>query len=46
MNHATGTLFLYNMGALCNMGTALCNMGTALCDMLCNMGALYDMGTL
>ena len=39
MNHATGTIFLYNMGALCNMGTALC-------DMLCNMGALYDMGTL
>ena len=39
MNHATGTIFLYNMDALCNMGTVLC-------DMLCNMGALYDMGTL
>ena len=55
INHATGKIFLYNMGAtcnmksvLCNMKTELCNMRTALCDIKCAIYgcAICDMGPL
>ena len=32
MDHATGTIFLYNMGTLYNMKSVLCDMRTELCD--------------
>ena len=47
MDHATGTICLYNMGPLFNVNTALCNMRSLLCDMkyaLCNKGTLWNMG--
>ena len=54
MDHATGTIFQHNMGALCTIKIALCYIRTVLCEMrtalchmrttLCNMGALCDMG--
>ena len=31
--HAIGTIFQYDMGALCNMKTALCGMRSELCSM-------------
>ena len=43
MDHATVKIFLYNVGALCNMKSVICDMMSALCDMrstLCDMGAL------
>ena len=43
IDHTTGTIWLYDMGVLCNMKkSALCGMGNALCD----IGALYDMSVL
>ena len=46
VDHATATIFLYNMGAL-NMKSALFDMRTALCNLksvLCNMGVYYLIG--
>ena len=43
-DQATGTIFLYNMGQLCNMRTTLCDNKSDLCDIgsaLCDMGAAY-----
>ena len=48
MDHATGTMFLFNMSALCNMKSPLCNTRGVLCntDVLRSIGALCGMGTL
>ena len=43
-DHATGTMFLCNMGQLCNMRTTLCDNRSDLCDIgsaLCDIGAGY-----
>lgn len=48
-DHATRTICLDNMGALCNRKTSLCNIKNALWDMgaLCDMRtALCDVGEL
>ena len=36
--HTVGTIFLYNMNALCNMKTALCGMRNEPCS----IGLRYD----
>ena len=58
MYYATRTIFLYNIGALCNVKKSaicdmrsglLCDMRSALCYMgstLCDMGVLCNMGVL
>ena len=52
MDHAKGTVFLYNMGAICNMKSILCDRGVryvvwgfamryrCATISLCNMGEL------
>ena len=42
IDHTTGTIYLYDMGVLCNMKSVLCGMANALCD----MSVLYDMSVL
>lgn len=32
IDHATGTMIVYNMGALYTMKNTLCNVRTAICD--------------
>ena len=43
MDHATVSIFLYNMDALCNMKGALCDFRVVLSDIktvLCDMSVL------